>query len=306
MMRLERVLIANRGEIAIRIAKAASGLGMESVAVYAPLDALSLHTRLTTEAREIGGAKGQNGDPVRAYLDTDALIKTARASGCDCIHPGYGFLSESAAFAERCASEGLRFVGPTPEALSLFGDKIRARALASSLGIPVVPGSHEALRSATEAQALARALGYPVLLKASAGGGGRGMRRVARPEEMAEAFERCRSQAEAAFGDGALFVKRLVARPRHIEVQILADAQGGAIHLFERDSGTRRWWRWRRPPRWTRHCASGSSGTRSCWPGRRGTRTRAPWSSSWFRRPVSTSSSSATRASRWSTRSPSR
>lgn len=232
---LKRVLISNRGEIAIRIAKAASALGVESVGVYAPVDSLSLHTRCMTEAREIGGQEGRTADPVRAYLDADLLIQTAKASGCDCVHPGYGFLSENAEFAELCASNGLTFIGPTPAALSLFGDKIRARSLARSLDIPVVSGSAEPLTSAHEAEEQARDLGYPVMLKAIAGGGGRGMRTVEKVEEMAEAFDRCRSEAEAAFGDGSLFVEKRITRPRHIEVQLLADSHGAVIHLHERD-----------------------------------------------------------------------
>jgi acetyl/propionyl-CoA carboxylase alpha subunit/acetyl-CoA carboxylase carboxyltransferase component len=233
---LKRVLISNRGEIAIRIAKAASALGVESVGVYAPVDALSLHTRYTTEAREIvtdGGRRG--GDSVRAYLDAGGLLRAAKASGCDSVHPGYGFLAENAEFAAACAAEGLVFVGPPPAVLGLFGDKIRARGLARSLGIPIVPGSVEPLRSAKEASELAREIGYPVMLKASAGGGGRGMRVVTTPEEIAEAFARCQSEAQAAFGDGSLFLERLIRRPRHIEVQILADAHGHVVHLYERD-----------------------------------------------------------------------
>ena len=230
----KRVLIANRGEIAIRIAKAASALGMESVGVYAPADALSLHTRFTTESFEIS-ARGAATDPVRAYLDAEALIRAAKASGCDCVHPGYGFLAENAAFADRCASAGLVFIGPSPATLSLFGDKLRARALAQSLVIPVVPGSVEALASSNEASARADDLGYPVMLKASFGGGGRGMREVENAEQLSEAFARCRSEAESAFGDGSVFVEKLIARPRHIEVQVLADAHGGVVHLHERD-----------------------------------------------------------------------
>ena len=229
MARHQRVLIANRGEIAIRIAKAAAGLGMESVAVYAPVDSLSLHTRLTTHAHQLPG------DGVAAYLDAEALVAAAAATGCDCVHPGYGFLAENASFAEWCAAEGITFVGPSPAALALFGDKVRARALAASLGIPVVPGSVAPLTSAHEAAELARTIDYPVMLKAAAGGGGRGMRVVAGAGEMDEAFARCRSEAEAAFGDGAVFVEKLVERPRHIEVQVLADAQGSVVHLYERD-----------------------------------------------------------------------
>jgi acetyl/propionyl-CoA carboxylase alpha subunit/acetyl-CoA carboxylase carboxyltransferase component len=227
----QRVLIANRGEIAIRVARAASALGVETVSVYAPIDALSLHTRVTTESR----ALGRSGDPVRAYLDIDALITIAKASHCDCVHPGYGFLSENTAFAQRCHDEGIVFIGPSPETLALFGDKTRARELARSLGIPIIPGSSHALAGAREAIAVADAIGYPVMVKAAAGGGGRGMRVVASADEMTAAFARCESEAKAAFGDGSLFVEKLIKRPRHIEVQILADGGGNIVHLYERD-----------------------------------------------------------------------
>ncbi|MEQ9639022.1 MAG: carboxyl transferase domain-containing protein [Alphaproteobacteria bacterium] len=226
----KRVLIANRGEIAIRIARAAASLGMESVAVYAHVDAMSLHTRAATKARAIEGSDG-----IAAYLDADALIAIARETGCDCVHPGYGFLAENANFAARCAEAGLVFVGPSPAALQLFGDKVSARALAQSRGIPVVGGSTGALASAKEAAAVAESIGYPVMLKAAAGGGGRGMRAVTAPDEVADAVERCRSVAEAAFGDGAVFIEKLVERPRHIEVQVLVDGQGQTVHLWERD-----------------------------------------------------------------------
>ncbi len=232
---LKRVLIANRGEIAIRVAKAAAALGVESVGIYAPADNLSLHTRFMTKSHEIDGQKDRTGDPVASYLDAEAIIRTAKAADCDGIHPGYGFLSENAGFAERCADEDLTFIGPTPEGLSLFGDKIRARELARSLGIPVVSGSDGPLTSPDEAMQLADGLGYPVMLKAAAGGGGRGMRTVDDAREMAEAFERCRSEAAEAFGDGALFLEKLVLRPQHIEVQVLADSRGNVVHLHERD-----------------------------------------------------------------------
>ena len=227
----KRVFISNRGEIAIRIAKSATVLGVESVGVYPAIDALSLHTRGMTESHKIGTAE----DSVGAYLNAQALVQTAKASGCDCLHPGYGFLSENAVFAELCAAEGITFIGPPPAALSLFGNKIRARALAESLGIPVVPGSAEPIGSVREAENLANELGYPVMLKAAAGGGGRGMRVVERAEQLAEAFARCRSEAQAAFGNGSVFIEKLVARPRHIEVQILADSHGNVVHLHERD-----------------------------------------------------------------------
>jgi acetyl/propionyl-CoA carboxylase alpha subunit/acetyl-CoA carboxylase carboxyltransferase component len=225
----QRVLIANRGEIAIRIARAAASLGIESVAVHAPVDAHGRHVRVATTARVLPG------DGVAAYLDAGALLRIARDTGCDCVHPGYGFLAENASFAEWCATDGITFVGPPPNALALFGDKVRARALAASLGIPVVAGSTEPLLSAAEAADVADRLGYPVMLKAAAGGGGRGMREVHRPEDLADAFDRCRSEAEAAFGDGSVFVERLLARPRHLEVQVLADAHGTVVHLHERD-----------------------------------------------------------------------
>ncbi|HPU52576.1 MAG TPA: carboxyl transferase domain-containing protein [Burkholderiaceae bacterium] len=230
-----RVLIANRGEIAIRIARAAASLGIESVAVHAPIDALSLHSRLATRALEIGSQLPRTADPVRAYLDIDAILDAARRSGSDCVHPGYGFLSENAAFAQRCREEGLRFVGPSPESLALFGDKVKARGFAQSLDIPVVPGTPAPLASAAEAAAVAARIGYPVMLKAAAGGGGRGMRAISRPEDLAEAFARCQSEAQAAFGDGSVFLEKLVPRPRHIEVQVLGDGQGNVVHLFERD-----------------------------------------------------------------------
>jgi acetyl/propionyl-CoA carboxylase alpha subunit/acetyl-CoA carboxylase carboxyltransferase component len=227
----KRVLIANRGEIAIRIARAADALGIESVSVHAPADALGLHTRATTQTRAIGAGA----DPVKAYLDIDALIEAARETGCDCVHPGYGFLSENAEFARRCLAEELVFIGPRPETLALFGDKVAARELAKAQGVPIIPGSETALATAEVAQSVADQLGYPVMLKAAAGGGGRGMRCVDGPGEMVAAFASAAREAEAAFGDGALFLEKLIERPRHIEVQILADGEGAVVHLYERD-----------------------------------------------------------------------
>ena len=231
----KRVLIANRGEIAIRIARAAAALGVESVSVHAAADALSLHTRATTHTRLLAGPPTAQADPVAAYLDIEGLIAAAKESGCDCVHPGYGFLAESAMFARRCVGEGLAFIGPRPDTLALFGDKTTARDLARAEGIPIIPGSARPLAHAADAVAAAEGLGYPVMVKAAAGGGGRGMRAVHSPDLLPEAFERCRSEARAAFGDGAVFLEKLIARPRHIEVQILADARGGVVHLHERD-----------------------------------------------------------------------
>jgi len=228
----QRVLIANRGEIAIRIARAAAGLGVATVSVHAAADAKGLHTRVTDETRLIGAP---GADPVGAYLDIEALVAVAQETGCDAVHPGYGFLSVNAAFARRCLAEGLCFIGPRPETLDLFGDKVAARRLAASLDIPTVPGSAAALKTAKDAARAAGDIGYPVMLKAAAGGGGRGMRRVDSEGEMAESFARCQGEAKAAFGDGSIFLEKLIERPRHIEVQVLADAKGAITHLWERD-----------------------------------------------------------------------
>ncbi len=233
----KRVLIANRGEIAIRIAKAASALGIESVGVYAPADSLSLHTRFTTEARRIGH---DDGDPLSAYLDAEDLVTAAVESGCDCVHPGYGFLSESPHLAQSCADAGLQFIGPSAEVLALFGDKVRARELARAAGIPVISGSEAPLATPKAGVKLASKLGYPIMLKACAGGGGRGMRAVEMANDLESAFESCQREAEAAFGDGRLFMERLLRRPRHIEVQVLADGGGNVVHLHERDCSVQR------------------------------------------------------------------
>ncbi len=233
----KRVLIANRGEIAIRIAKAASALGMESVGVYAPADSLSLHTRFTTEARRIGH---DDGDPLSAYLDAEDLVTAAVESGCDCVHPGYGFLSESPHLAQLCADASLQFIGPSAEVLALFGDKVRARELARAAGIPVISGSEAPIATPKAGVRLASKLGYPIMLKACAGGGGRGMRAVETANDLEAAFESCQREAEAAFGDGRLFMERLLQRPRHIEVQVLADSGGNVVHLHERDCSVQR------------------------------------------------------------------
>ncbi len=229
-MTLSRVLIANRGEIAIRIARAAHARGLETVSVHAPIDAQSLHATVTTDTVQLAG-----GDPVAAYLDVEAVVAAAVDSGCDAIHPGYGFLSENVALAEACAAAGLTFVGPSAEAISLFGDKVRARSLATSLDIPVIPGSDGAVASAAAAADAAAAIGYPVMLKAAGGGGGRGMRVVESADEMPEAFDRCSSEAAGAFGNPEVFLEKFLARPRHIEVQVLADTHGSTVHLHERD-----------------------------------------------------------------------
>lgn len=228
-----RVLIANRGEIAVRIARAAREAGIESVAISTRADASSLHTRVTDRAVEVPGG------PIDGYLDVDAVVGHAVELGCDAVHPGYGFLSENPVFARACEANGVSFVGPPPHALELFGDKAAARRLAVECGVSTVPGSAEAVTSAQAATAVADAVGFPVMLKACAGGGGRGMRRVDSAAQMDDAFASARREALAAFGDGSLLVEKLVVAPRHIEVQILGDAET-VVHLWERDCSLQR------------------------------------------------------------------
>ena len=232
-MALKRVLIANRGEIAIRIARAAQSLEMESVAIYPDADRASLHVSFATKSHELELATGAQ--PVAAYLDIEQILRVAKETECDCVHPGYGFLAENAEFADRCARENIKFVGPSAETLRVFGNKVDARRLAKRLDIPVVPGSEEATEDVSSAASIASQIGFPVILKAAAGGGGRGMRVIESEHELAEGFARCSGEASAAFGDGSLFVEKYIENPRHIEVQILADEQGNVVHLRERD-----------------------------------------------------------------------
>ena len=226
------LLIANRGEIAIRIARACADLEIRSVAVFAEDDDASLHTRKADLAVPL---KGRG---VPAYLDMDQLIAIAAAQGCDAIHPGYGFLAENAEFARRCQAAGITFIGPAPEVLELFGDKAAARALAERCGVPLVAGINQAV-SLEQAQAFCAEHGA-VMLKALAGGGGRGMRAVFEPAALAEAYTRCQSEAQAAFGNGALYIEQLVSDARHIEVQVLGDGSGAVSHLWERDCSLQR------------------------------------------------------------------
>lgn len=229
----KRVLIANRGEIAIRIARAAQSLGVESVAVYPHADRGSLHTQYATHSQALTTPEGASS--VTGYLDIDQLISVAKQMGCDCVHPGYGFLAEHANFAERSTNEGITFIGPSSVVLRTFGDKVASRELAAKLGIPVVPGSDQATELEDDAATVANEVGYPAMLKAAAGGGGRGMRIVESEAELRQEFARCSGEAESAFGDGSIFVEKLILNPRHIEVQILADCRGEVVHLFERD-----------------------------------------------------------------------
>jgi acetyl/propionyl-CoA carboxylase alpha subunit/acetyl-CoA carboxylase carboxyltransferase component len=233
-MGLRRLLIANRGEIAIRIARAAAGLGLESVAVHSDDDARALHVRVADAALALTGTGA------RAYLDADAIIAAAKAAGCDAIHPGYGFLAESAAFARACRDAGLVFVGPSADALALFGDKAQARALARRLGVPTSEGTQAATSLQEVREFFAELGGRPIMIKAIAGGGGRGMRLVRRPDELGGAYERCASEALAAFGEAGLYVERAIEPARHVEVQLLGDAAGGLVHLWDRDCSLQR------------------------------------------------------------------
>jgi len=229
------VLIANRGEIACRIIRTARRLGIATVAVYSDADQDALHVSQAGAAVHIGPAPASE-----SYLRGDRIIAAAQSAGADCIHPGYGFLAENAGFAEACRTAGITFVGPSPEAMRRLGDKAQAKALARGLGIPVVPGYDGAAQDATRLAAEARRIGYPVLIKAAAGGGGRGMRLVERAEDFAAALDSAVREATAAFGDGRVLLERLIVRPRHIEVQIFADAHGNVVHLFERDCSLQR------------------------------------------------------------------
>lgn len=230
-----KVLVANRGEIAVRVIRGLSELGIQSVAVFSEADRAARHVRLADEAFCIGPAAS-----AESYLNIPRLVETAKACGAEAVHPGYGFLSENAAFAEACRGAGLVFVGPSPEAIAAMGEKTEARRRMAAAGIPVVPGTLEPLRSGAEALEAARAAGYPVMLKAAAGGGGKGMRLVHREEDLEAALRDASSEAVRAFGNGDVYLEKAVVGPRHVEVQILADAHGGTVYLGERECSIQR------------------------------------------------------------------
>jgi acetyl-CoA carboxylase biotin carboxylase subunit len=231
----DKVLVANRGEIAVRIMRTLRQLGIGSVAVHHAIDASSRFVRDADEAVEISGET-----PVGAYLDGAAIIAAAQATGADAIHPGFGFLSENAGFAQAVADAGITFVGPPVSAIRSMGDKITSKQLAVRAGVPTLPGSGGALTDVDDALEQAARIGYPILLKASAGGGGKGMRIARTPDQCREAFTQAASEALASFGDGRIFLERYVDRPRHIEVQILADSYGNVVHLGERECSIQR------------------------------------------------------------------
>ncbi len=230
-----KVLVANRGEIALRVFRACRTLGVRTVAVYSEADRDALHTRHADEAVAVGGAPARE-----SYLNVEAILGAARRTGAEAIHPGYGFLSESWRFAAACAEAGLAFVGPPAEAIRVMGDKTEARRAMAAAGVPVVPGSSGSVADVADAGRVAGEIGFPVMLKAAAGGGGIGMARVTDAEGLTAAFVTAQRRALAAFGDGALYVERFLERPRHVEVQVFADACGRVVHLHERECSVQR------------------------------------------------------------------
>jgi acetyl-CoA carboxylase biotin carboxylase subunit len=231
----DKVLIANRGEIALRVERACKELGIATVAVHSTADADAMHVRLADEAVCIGPPSA-----AQSYLNIPQILSACEVTGADAVHPGYGFLAENARFAEILEEHNITFIGPTAEHIRIMGDKIRAKETAAGLGIPVVPGSHGQLTSEAEAGSMAEEIGYPVLIKAAAGGGGRGMKVARTRAELAHALATARSESKAAFGDDTLYMEKYLDQPRHIEVQVLADGAGDAVHLGERDCSLQR------------------------------------------------------------------
>ncbi len=234
-MVISKVLVANRGEIAVRIIRACREMNIETVAIYSTADKDSLHVKLADEAVCIGKPL-----PRDSYLNIESIITAAVLTGVDAIHPGFGFLSENAKFARICRECNIKFIGPTPEMIELMGDKARARQMMIEADVPVVPGSEGTIDTAQDARVLAKCIGYPVILKAVAGGGGRGMRIVWNESEIEMAFNTARNEALSAFGDGSMYLEKYIVEPRHIEFQILGDAYGNVVHLGERDCSLQR------------------------------------------------------------------
>jgi len=230
-----KILIANRGEIAVRIVRACREMGIPSAAVYSEADRASLHVRLADEAYPIGPAPSRE-----SYLRIDKLMDTARRAGCDALHPGYGFLAENPAFAQACAENNITFIGPSPEAMERLGSKTAARQIAARAGVPMVPGVQDPIERLQDAERIARELGYPVLLKAVAGGGGKGMRLVEEEAQLPAAWRDASSEALHAFGDARVYLERYLERPRHIEIQIFGDTHGHILHLGERECSVQR------------------------------------------------------------------
>jgi len=235
MKQIEKVLVANRGEIAIRVMRTCREMEIRTVAVYSGADRTSLHVRYAHEAYFIGAAPSSE-----SYLNIEKIIDAAKKSGADAIHPGYGFLSENPAFARRCQQEGIIFIGPSAEVMLTMGDKIKAREAMKKAGIPVVPGTEGSISDEKEALKLIREIGLPVMIKAAAGGGGKGMRLVNHEEDIEKSLRAARSEAMASFGDDAVYIEKYITSPHHIEFQILMDSHGNAVHLFERECSVQR------------------------------------------------------------------
>ena len=231
----KRILIANRGEIAVRIIRACMEMNIESVAVYSTADKDSIHVKLATKSVCIGPARAAD-----SYLNMDAIITAAQVTGCDALHPGFGFLSENSEFVRKCEAAGITFIGPTADAMDALGNKSTARRMMMKAGVPVVPGSDGPVEDYRKLEKIAKKIGYPVLIKASAGGGGRGMRRVYQPEDLKALYEEAKAETRACFNDDEMYVEKLILNPRHIEFQILADEHGHVIHLGERDCSIQR------------------------------------------------------------------
>src|SRR6202142_695582 len=231
----KKILIANRGEIAVRVLRACHEMGIAAVVVYSDVDRAALHVRKADEAYPIGAAAASE-----SYLNIPKILEVAKRSGADAIHPGYGFLSENAKFAQACTDAGVKFIGPTAAAMEAMGSKTRARQAMEKAGVPFVPGTSRGVESFEEAEHVAARIGYPIMLKAAAGGGGKGMRLVQAPEQLKSALEAARSEAERSFGDGEVYIEKAIVNPRHIEMQVLADEHGNTVYLGERECSLQR------------------------------------------------------------------
>src|SRR5437763_7728148 len=230
LQQITKVLVANRGEIAVRVIRACREMGIATVAVYSDADRAALHVRMADEAFHIGPAASRD-----SYLVIDKIIEVAKRSRAEAVHPGYGFLAENAAFARACRDAKITFIGPSPESIFLMGSKVESRRVVAKYDVPMVPGTLDPVESDDEARKIARSVGYPIMLKASAGGGGKGLRFVQTDDEMEGALRNTRSEALGAFGDAAVYIEKFVEKPRHVEIQVLADMHGNAVYLGERE-----------------------------------------------------------------------
>jgi acetyl-CoA carboxylase biotin carboxylase subunit len=233
--KIKKILVANRGEIALRVMRTAKEMGIKTVAIYSDADRNSPHVKYADEAVNVGPPPS-----AQSYLLGDKIIEICKSLSVDAIHPGYGFLSENAKFAKKAEDNGITFIGPSPQSIEVMGDKLAAKEAVSHYDVPMVPGVNHAVTEAEEAREIAKQIGYPVLIKASAGGGGKGMRVVEAPEELEEQMKRAISEAQSAFGDGSVFVEKYITSPRHIEIQVLGDKHGNLVYLFERDCSIQR------------------------------------------------------------------